>query len=145
MTMSSTPESGMFAESKARILVADDDPVMRTFVRAILATDYDIVEVRDGGEAIARLDGDATFDLVLADDRMPIATGFDVAAYVRDSDRLRHVPVILMTAKETSTAARQAESRAVRAVAFLNKPFTRIQLRTLVDAIVRGRRVRRPA
>lgn len=138
-------ENDFAPKRKPRVLVADDDNVIRTFVRAILSADYEIVEAADGAEAIRILDGSNDIMCVLADDRMPNATGFDVSTHVRDTARLRSIPVAIMTAKETSTALRQVQSRQAGAVAFLNKPFTRPQILRLVEALVRQREIRKTA
>ncbi len=145
MSTTSTNELNLETPARQRILVADDDLVMRTFIRAIFGAEYELVDAADGREALEILEGSSAFACILADDRMPHATGFDVAIHVRDTARLRHIPVILMTAKETNTTARQVESRRVGAAAFLNKPFTRTQIVALVEMLMRMRNIRKTA
>ena len=145
----STPEqpkqSAATHGGKPKILVADDDGTMRTFIRAVLSSDYDLVEAADGRQAIEILDTVEDIVGVISDDRMPHASGFEVSAHVRDTERLSGIPVILMTAKETSSPSRQAESRMAGAAAFLNKPFTRTQLQVLLGMLVKLGPVRKSA
>src|SRR5438552_9559826 len=55
-----------------------------------------VVSVGDGDQAIQRLDA-APPDIVLADAGMPGRNGYDVARYVKQSPRLAHIPVVLLT------------------------------------------------
>jgi CheY-like chemotaxis protein len=124
-----------------RVLVAADG-VTRAVVRRVLS-DYEVVEARDGREALDVLEASQNFECILTDDNMPQASGFEIAEHVRASQPLRHIPVVLMTAKITS--ARQVKGARVGAAAFLNKPFTVSQLQGLVDLMSRVRPDRRIA
>ena len=125
--------------ARPRVLVVDDDGTARLLMKASLMGEYTIVEARDGREALEILEASPDFACVITDDRMPIVTGHEVAAHVRDSARLRHIPVLLVTAGDTNTATRQAEGTRTGAAAFLNKPFTRTQLTSIVRLVMRSR------
>ena len=78
------------------ILVADDDDGVRAGLVANLELDgYQIVEARDGAEAISRIE-QQPFDLIISDVVMPLATGVDVLAAVRK--RELDTPFILISA-----------------------------------------------
>jgi len=64
----------------------------------LTAEGYHVVVHRDGASAIVCLQEELP-DLVLLDLRLPTAiTGWDLLAYVRQDDRLRHVPVVVVSA-----------------------------------------------
>jgi CheY-like chemotaxis protein len=91
------------------LLLADDSLTIQRVIELTFADeDIDVVAVSDGDQAIARLDA-VPPDIVLVDVGMPGKTGYEVAAYVKQSPRLSHIPVVLLTgAFEPVDAARAA-------------------------------------
>lgn len=79
----------------ARILVAEDDDAMRQFLAVALArSGHDVVAVSDGDSAIQNI-AHETYDLLLADIRMPGVNGLDVARAARN--RMPDLPIMLIT------------------------------------------------
>lgn len=93
------------------LLLADDSVTIQRVIELTFADeDVKVVAVSDGDQAIARLDA-APPDIVLADVGMPGKTGYEVAQYVKQSPRLSHIPVVLLTgAFEPVDQARAAEA-----------------------------------
>jgi CheY-like chemotaxis protein len=118
-----------------RVLLAEDDAAMRSVVAEALRGDgYEVVELSDGGRLLvdvsARLKaghGDDSLDLIVSDIRMPVCTGLQILAALRDAHW--RTPVILMTAFGDEATRRHAET--LRAVLF-DKPFDVDDLRTCV-------------
>jgi two-component system chemotaxis sensor kinase CheA len=85
------------APARRRVLVVDDSLTTRMLERGILeAAGYDTVVAGDGAEALDLLVREAV-DLVLSDVEMPHLDGFGLTAAIRRDERLRHLPVVLMT------------------------------------------------
>jgi CheY-like chemotaxis protein len=85
---------------QTRILVVDDSPTIRKVVCAILARHgYDPVSAADGQYALDALAGETPFDLVLLDFVMPRVNGYQFCRAVREQERLRDLPIVLMSAK----------------------------------------------
>ncbi len=101
-----------------RILVADDDPLMRTLMAITLGAVADVVEAADGGEALHLL-REGQFDLLLLDWDMPGASGLEVLKTMRREGS--NTPTIMVTGKNE----REYVIQAVQAGAFdyLIKPF----------------------
>ncbi|HEX2878432.1 MAG TPA: response regulator [Polyangiaceae bacterium] len=87
-----------------RILLAEDDAHMRRLLaRALRRSGFEVVQARNGSELLDKIvalvlrppDGESV-DLVITDVRMPIATGLDALAVLRQSDWF--TPVIVLTA-----------------------------------------------
>jgi DNA-binding response OmpR family regulator len=79
------------------ILIAEDDPAIRTGISDILKLEgYDVLEVPDG-QAALRLYGTSRPDLVLLDVMMPKINGYDVLRSIRRTDEV--TPVVMLTAK----------------------------------------------
>jgi CheY-like chemotaxis protein len=105
----------------ARILVADDEPNIRTTISDILRKYKAQVTVCDnGGEAIRQIEA-SDFQLVISDIKMPDKTGYDVFAAARK--RSQTVPVILMTGfgYDPNHSIVRASQEGLQAVLF--KPF----------------------
>jgi DNA-binding NtrC family response regulator len=105
---------------EGRILIVDDEPAIRLALREVLRPRWEVTEAPDGEEALACLDADGAFDLVLTDVRMPRLTGLELLH--RLGGRPKGPPVIVMTAfatVEDAVAAMRAG-----AVDYLMKPFS---------------------
>ena len=111
-----------------RILIADDDPIVRHLVASAVRRDgYNPVTVEDGREAIRILQSDAGFGAAVFDMMMPHLEGIDIIRHMRTEKRLMRIPVIMMTS-ETELKLMK-DSFEAGATVFLPKPFTTLQLR----------------
>jgi CheY-like chemotaxis protein len=84
-----------------KVLVVDDEPSALQLVRRIVATQpqYQVLEADGGALALAMIQADRP-DLILLDLMMPDIDGFAVLDSVKSSALTRHIPVIIITAKE---------------------------------------------
>jgi PAS domain S-box-containing protein len=114
------------------LLVVDDRDDSREAIKAVLG-EHRILEARSGAEALRILLAEAVAAL-LVDVELPDMTGFEVASLVRDRERTREIPILLMTAH---TADRELVARAADAGAFdvLAKPLLPETLRAKIGAI----------
>ena len=120
-----------------RILVADDDAVMRRVISRILTdAGYRVVLANDGREAYRILQVDADFRAAIFDQRMPHLEGIDIVRHMRTEKRLMRIPVILMTADQELSV--QRDSFAAGALAFLLKPFTTHNVQTVLRLLGDG-------
>ena len=114
-----------------RILVADDDPVIRLLVTAIIEKEgYTPVVVEDGREAYRILQSDSDFKAAIFDMMMPHLEGVEIIRHMRTEKRLMRIPVMLITSERDLKL--MAESFAAGATVFLPKPFTTGQLRLML-------------
>jgi len=104
------------------ILIVDDSKVMRDMIVACLRAipGAGFVQASTGLEAIERLSL-AAFDLMVLDLNMPDVGGAEVLDFVRAQDRLRSLPVLIVTTRGDD----ESRERVLRAgaTAFLPKPF----------------------
>lgn len=114
------------------ILVVDDIEANRELLSRQLTRDgHRVASVAGGQQALAAL-ADDEFDLVLLDLMMPDINGFDVLVRMKADERLRRIPVIMITAlAETESAVRCIEAGAED---YLPKPFNPILLRARINA-----------
>ncbi|MGA2590266.1 MAG: response regulator [Bryobacteraceae bacterium] len=84
--------------SRAKILVAEDNPTNQEVAMAILGKlGYDAYAVANGAEAVAAL-RDADYDLVLMDCEMPEMDGYEATRHIREHGRNRRIPIVALTA-----------------------------------------------
>ncbi len=106
-----------------KFLVVDDFSTMRRIVRNLLKElgFVNVQEAEDGVQALSKLRSEA-FDFVVSDWNMPNMTGIELLRAIRADIRLKHLPVLMVTAeakRENIIAAAQAG-----ASGYVVKPFT---------------------
>jgi two-component system response regulator HydG len=105
--------------TKPRVLVAEDKPHILDLVASTLDETCTVYRAADGGQALALIEAEAPFDVVVTDMRMPVANGFAVLAAVRR--RSADTQVILLTAYASVPDAVAAMRQG--AYDYLEKPF----------------------
>ena len=88
------------ADPKTRFLVVDDFSTMRRIVRNLLKESgfVDVDEAEDGVVALQKLRS-STFDFVVSDINMPNMNGFQLLGEIKKDDKLKHIPVLMVTAE----------------------------------------------
>jgi len=125
----------------AKILVVDDNEDNRfTLVQRLKRSGYEAVDIAvDGRDALARLES-GPYDLVLLDIMMPEMDGYQTLEYLKKDMRLRHIPVIMISAADDiDSVVRCIE---LGAEDFLPKPFNATLLRARVSASLNKKRMR---
>ena len=124
----------------ARILIVDDEPFNRdVLAQELELLDHDTVAAIHGREALARLAED-TVDLILLDVMMPEMDGIEVLRHLKADARLRHVPVIMISAlDDLDSVVRCIE---LGAEDYLPKPFDPILLKARIGACLEKKRWR---
>lgn len=119
---------------EARFLVVDDMSTMRKIIRTILnQLGYSSVEEAENGkEALAKLRA-GNYDFVLLDWNMPELDGFETLKQIRADDKLKNMPVIMVTAE----AKKENVLMAIQAGAnnYVVKPFTPETLKEKIEKV----------
>ncbi len=113
---------------------------MREYVRRLLGWPYEVEAVADGEEAL-KAARERAFDLILTDVMMPRLDGFGLLRKLREDERTREIPVILISAR----AGEESKVGGLGAGAndYIVKPFSARELLARVEAILQVQRVRR--
>jgi two-component system response regulator MprA len=124
-----------------RVLIADDDPVIRSQLSsAVTREGYSAVVVNDGRAAYKILQSDADFTAALFDMNMPGLNGIDIIRHMGTEKRLQRIPVMLMTADHGLKG--MSDSFAAGAVAFLPKPLTADKLQNALRILLRSAQIK---
>jgi DNA-binding response OmpR family regulator len=113
------------------ILVADDEPHIGRIIKMKLEQGpFKVSIAYDGQEALDFINGEEQLDLVLLDLMMPKLSGLDVLRQVREQERFKSLPCIILTAG--GDAKHERDALALGATQFLTKPFSPKKLYALV-------------
>lgn len=114
-----------------RILLVDDDPLVRmTIVMILEAAGYQVVEAKEGTEALALLASDPAIALVLSDIHMPGMDGRMFLGQAKES--YPSLPIIMLSVN--SSWSWRPQMQAAGACGYLPKPFTTQELLRMVQS-----------
>ena len=109
-----------------RVLIVDDEEVIRKFLKIHLAKlGYEVTEAADGDQAIEQL-GKDDFDLLICDIMMPKKDGWEVIKEAKSNPKTKNLPVIVLTAKNEDSDMFKGYD--LGANYYMTKPFTKAQL-----------------
>jgi two-component system, chemotaxis family, chemotaxis protein CheY len=110
-------------DKNIRILIVDDFSTMRRIVKNLLADlgFTNTAEAEDGSGAINMLRNEA-FDFVVTDWNMPVMTGIELLKAIRADAKLKHLPVLMVTAEAKREQIIEAAQSGVNG--YIIKPFT---------------------
>jgi two-component system chemotaxis response regulator CheY len=122
--------------AELRFLIVDDFSTMRRIVRNLLKESgyADAEEAEDGVVALQKL-RNGRFDFVVSDINMPNMNGFELLSQIKQDEKLKHLPVLMVTAearKEDIVAAAQGG-----AAGYIVKPFTKATLEEKLTHILK--------
>ena len=122
----------MQEEPVIKILLVDDNENNLLSMEVVLENEkYAFYKATSGREALRILLKEEDFSLILLDVKMPIMDGYETAALIYQRDKLRHIPIIFITAHDYEEAA-IFKGYEAGAVDFIRKPFNPEMLRSKV-------------
>ncbi|MFA4030151.1 MAG: hypothetical protein GDYSWBUE_001700 [Candidatus Fervidibacterota bacterium] len=118
-----------------KIVVADDEPVVRQVIKQMLQSEgYEVIEAENGKEAVDLVMGEKP-DLVILDVRMPVMDGLQACRLIRQLEEpMRSVPIIILTAVDTTLGRRVSAELGVEM--YLTKPISPKVLRSKVRELI---------
>jgi len=113
----------MSADLSMKVLVVDDMVTMRRIIKCILKQlgFGNVDEAENGQEALQKLRAD-TFGFVVSDWNMPVMTGIDMLRAIRGDEKLKAIPVLMVTAEAQQSNLIEAVQAGVSN--YIVKPFT---------------------
>ena len=119
------------------VLVVDDSPVMRSFIRRVMTlSGFEVgqcYEAADGEEALARLK-EHDVDVILTDINMPKMNGEELLRQLESDQRLRSVPALVISTD--ATKQRILRMLSLGAEGYMTKPFSPEALREELERIL---------
>ncbi|WP_421940443.1 response regulator transcription factor [Pedobacter sp.] len=127
---------GQQQEEKSIILLVDDNEDILDFIADDLSEKFEVRQARDGVEALEILNKEI-IQLVISDVMMPKMDGFELCSRIKSSLEFSHIPVILLTAKNTLQS--KIEGIELGADAYIEKPFSPEFLQVQVSSLIKNR------
>ncbi len=123
-------------ESRARVLLVEDDNALRRYVEVTLQrAGYEVLSAADGLEAM-KLALTSAVDIVITDAMMPNLSGHELCRFLRNSPQLSHIPIILLSGMERKEGSREEEY----ADALFSKPVSAEDLTECVAELLLARK-----
>lgn len=126
----------MSQEMKLTLLIVDDNEEILEYLTNVLEANYNIIKAEDGKQAMDVL-REENIHLVISDVMMPVMDGFELCKQIKTDFDSSHVPVILLTAKNTLQS--KIEGLEVGADAYIEKPFSPQHLKAQVANLLSNR------
>ena len=119
------------SNERAKILIVDDDTMNRVVLSDLLCDEYDIIEAKDGDEALEILEKQAKeITLVLLDMIMPGRDGLEVLKTMNEKGWIKGTPVVMISAETATPQVEKAFSLGV--TDFIYRPFDQMVVQTRV-------------
>lgn len=118
------------------ILIVDDEEEILDFLERILNDKYDIIKVENAKDALEILNKEPV-QLIVADVMMPQMDGFEFCKIVKSDFEHSHIPVIMLTAKNTLQS--KIEGLELGADAYIEKPFSKEHLFAQISSLLSNR------
>ena len=128
-----TPPEGAY-----KIVLAEDNSQMRNFLFNQLAENYEVIEATDGQEALEKIHASHP-DIVITDLMMPRMDGIELVERIRKDFEISHLPVIMLTAKQTPEDRIMAMKYG--ADGYITKPFSMELLLARIDNLLTQRKL----
>lgn len=117
------------------ILAVDDDLINLKLLKSMLTKNpnvKEVIEAKNGADAIGFIKSRNDIDLVLLDIIMPIMNGLEVLKVVRSDDNVKQTPIIVLTTDET----KKTEALELGANSFLMKPIRSTELNEKIESLL---------
>lgn len=126
-------------KDKPILLLVEDNPDMRYYIRNMLKDKYNIAEANNG-ETGYRMARNILPDFIVSDLMMPVCDGADFCKRIRSDEGLCHIPFLLLTANSSENARIESYENGVDG--YITKPFEQSVLLAHIDAILKNRDLR---
>lgn len=126
-----------------KILIVEDDTNLAQLFKETLAIQFNIQFCGNGQQAIQYLQQakDELPEVIISDIMMPLMNGFELCQYLKKSDDLKHIPLLLLTAKSDNSS--QQKGLVLGADDYINKPFEISSLQLKISNIIKTNKARK--
>ncbi len=120
--------------SQSVVMVVDDSLTVRRVTQRLLSREgYQVVLAKDGVDALEQLQA-ITPDVMLVDIEMPRMDGFDLSRNIRNDERTRHIPIIMITSRTAAKHRSYAMELGVNE--YLGKPYQEDELISTIKSYI---------
>ena len=110
-------------QNLGRILAVDDDATSLLILRGLLEEQgYEVLDAQSGTEALCIVEREAqSLDVIVLDKMMPEMDGLQVVAHLKDDEKARHIPIVMLTGSNKPEEVKEGIDAGV--FYYMTKPF----------------------
>ena len=123
-------------QKKRVLIVEDEESLLKLETILLTVKGYEVSGACTGNDALEKLSGDETFDLILLDIMLPDIDGYEICRRVREHPRHAGTPVIMLTGRKSSED--QKRGATCGADAYLTKPFKSAMIIEVIERLLSG-------
>jgi len=121
-------------EKIIKVMVVDDSITVRKVTTRLLErNDFEVITAKDGVDAVTVL-ADFVPDVMLLDIEMPRMDGFELATIIRHDERLKNIPIIMITSRTGEKHRQRAETIGVNR--YMGKPYNEVDLLETINSLL---------
>ncbi len=124
--------------NELKVLLVEDNEDLRSFLKSVLSKEYAVYEAGNGKDGL-ELVKEIMPDIVISDIIMPVMDGYKFCKEIKDSQSICHIPVILLTAKDTNE--QMISGYDVGADAYVTKPFDLGVISSQISRLIKNRKL----
>ncbi len=125
-------------QQDTKLLVVEDNEDLRSFLKSILSTTYQVVTAQNGQEGLEKASTEAP-DFIITDVMMPVMDGMTMVHRLKQDPNTSHIPVIILSAKASMSDRMEGLREGVDD--YITKPFSANYLKVRVENILSRRRL----
>ncbi|WP_027136582.1 hybrid sensor histidine kinase/response regulator transcription factor [Gaetbulibacter saemankumensis] len=115
------------------LVIVEDNVEMQIFLKDVLSNSYNLFIAKNGEEGIKIIEKHSP-DLIISDIMMPVMNGLDMCKILQKKKSTAHIPIILLTAKNTDTT--RLKGLKYGAIEYIQKPFNFSELLLKINNII---------
>jgi DNA-binding response OmpR family regulator len=119
------------------LLIVEDNLEIRTFIKAVFSSDYNVIEAVNGRDAL-KVISKTPPDVIISDLMMPEMDGLAFCKTLRNQESTLHIPLIMLTARTAALVEEKGYDSGVDI--FVTKPFSPKVLRAQVESLLNSRK-----
>ncbi len=131
-----TQEDSATIKPEQSVLIIEDNPEIRTFIRRHLSKSYEVIETENGNMGL-NLAYEIVPDLIISDILLPGKDGMVITETLKNDIRTSHIPIIILTAR--GSMEQQIEGLKMNADAYIVKPFNIQYLEEQIRSLLKNR------
>lgn len=121
-------------KKESTVLIVDDHPEIRYYIRQILESKFNIIEASHGLEALQTMD-DREVDLIITDLMMPWMDGFELIESINSNEKFKKIPLLVVSARISGSDKEKVLYHGIND--YLQKPFSRKELILRVENLIK--------
>ncbi|GAB4262479.1 MAG: hypothetical protein Kow0027_29970 [Saprospiraceae bacterium] len=126
-----------------KLLIVEDSPDLRKYIQELLEEQYEVIEARNGKEALKKLSEHSDIHLILSDLMMPEMDGYELLKRIKEDQELFKLPFIMLTARADSDS--RLNALRVGVDDYLTKPFEEAELLARIKNLLKSYQARTKA